>query len=182
MKMKISKLLLAALVATGSAASMADYWRPAACRTKVTSPITVYATITGVNEDNFVTAVLPQGLHQTGRQSLRLMEISTPAAGQLLADTARHALTDWVTGKWVRIEIHGHDPHCFPLVEIHDELGSVNLRLVEKGLAWATQYPRADGRFLNAEMRARKGKRGLWTDTTAVHPARRRSAKIESDV
>lgn len=161
--------------------SHAGYWRPAACRMNVVAPITVYSTVISVGENSDLTAVLPLGLPWPGRQTLKLVEIATPTSGQPLAETAKGLLASWVTGKWVRIEIHGNDPNCFPLVEIHDELGSVNLRLVEQGYAWASMQPRADARYLSAELRARRAKRGLWVHTFSKKPSQHRTSKVESN-
>lgn len=179
--MKYRSICIVMMLGAASMVSHAGYWRPAACRMNIASPITVYSTVIGVGENNDLTAYLPQGLPWPGRQTLKLIDIASPATGQPLAEPAKSVLNSWVTGKWVRIEIHGNDPNCFPLVEIHDELGSVNLRLVEQGYAWVTMQPRADARFMSAELRARKAKRGLWANTYSKPPAQRQKSKLESN-
>jgi len=107
----------------------------------------------------------------TGAQRLkiRLSAIDTPEMSQPYGDQATQALTDWIAGRVVRVDVAGLDKYGRTLgrVYVHDRWWitstDINARLVAQGFAWVYRQYNHDPRLIELETEARAAQRGLWS-------------------
>lgn len=109
----------------------------------------------------------------TGAQRLkiRLSAIDTPEVSQPYGEQAKQALTAWVAGRVVRVDVAGLDKYGRTLGRVCvQDLGfwwglvcrDINARLVEQGFAWVYRQYNHDPRLVELETEARAARRGLW--------------------
>jgi endonuclease YncB( thermonuclease family) len=101
---------------------------------------------------------------------VRLSGIDTPERKQAFGTQAKQALSAKVFGKLVRVQDNGQDRYGRTLGDIYLGERWVNLEMVAEGYAWHYKAYSKDKRLADAEVGARKAKRGLWTDRDPVPP------------
>ncbi len=124
--------------------------------------------VVGVTDGDTVT-VLDGELRQ---HKIRLADIDAPEKGQPFGTRARAELGELVFGKEVTVRSATKDRYGREIASLYlgDQRKSVNLLMVEKGMAWwYTQYSR-DTAFQAAEREAKSGRTGLWADRDPVPP------------
>ncbi len=112
---------------------------------------------------------------EVGRSSKFVLRIDAPELGskaQAFGKEARDYLNQTILGHWVELEEKGRDPYERILAEVIKDGTSINLRLVELGLAHSYQSWR-DGdlpisTYREAELRAQKLKKGIWSQSQVV--------------
>jgi micrococcal nuclease len=103
-------------------------------------------------------------------QTIRLSGIDAPEKKQPFGERAKQYTSKAVMGKTVVIETHGHDRYGRIIADVRKPGGTLNEELVRNGLAWWYQKYSHDRRLRDAELRARKKKIGLWTETMPQPP------------
>ncbi len=124
--------------------------------------------VVGITDGDTVT-VLDGELRQ---HKIRLADIDAPEKGQPFGTRARAELGEMVFGKEVTVRPATKDRYGREVASLYlgDQGKSVNLRMVENGMAWwYTQYSR-DTAFQSAEREAKSGRTGLWADADPVPP------------
>lgn len=98
----------------------------------------------------------------TGPVEVRMHSIDAPEFDQPGGREARAALERRLRGKDVVLEPMGQDQYGRMTAVVH--LGSVNVDawLVREGHAWVSRQHARDPRYCEAEMAARRERRGLW--------------------
>lgn len=163
-----------------SEASAAERTKGRLCRPETIAPLTVDAPVVGVSDGDTLKARFTADFAYPGQQSIRLLEIDAPESGQAFGNRSKQALSALAFGKTLRFVIRGHDRYCRPLALIAapgTADGSVNLAMVEQGLAWANREYGKDPAYRTAEDAARSARRGLWVDTNPMYPGDYRRAK-----
>jgi endonuclease YncB( thermonuclease family) len=124
--------------------------------------------VVGVTDGDTVT-VLDGELRQ---HKIRLADIDAPEKGQPFGTRAKAELGEMVFGKEITVRPTTKDRYGREVAALYlgDQIKSVNLWMVEKGMAWwYIQYSK-DPAFQIAERQARSGKAGLWADPDPVPP------------
>ncbi len=109
---------------------------------------------------------------------VRFYGIDAPELGikaQAFGKEAKDFLDHTILGEWVELEEKGRDPYERILAEVIKDGTSINLRLVELGLAHSYQSWR-DGdlplsTYREAELKAQKLKRGIWSQRQITLPS-----------
>jgi len=117
------------------------------------------------------------------QHKIRLQGIDAPERGQAYGTKSKEHLSDSVAGKFVVVEYEKRDRYerILGKVLLGDE--DMNLEQISAGLAW--HYKKYQGEqtvtdrvaYSDAEMDARKYKRGLWGDPNPMPPWDYRKAK-----
>lgn len=124
--------------------------------------------VVGITDGDTVTVL--DGEHR--QHKIRLADIDAPEKGQPFGTKARAELSGMVFGEEVTVRAATRDRYGREIASLYlgDQRKSVNLQMVEKGMAWwYTQFSR-DTAFQAAEREAKSGKTGLWADPAPVPP------------
>jgi micrococcal nuclease len=99
---------------------------------------------------------------------IRLFGVDSPEMGQPFGKAARQYTSSQLFGREVRIAPRDYDQYgrVIGIVTLHNGT-NFNEMLIREGFAWWYSYyaPRMEA-FQEAELTARRAKRGLWSDTT----------------
>lgn len=101
---------------------------------------------------------------------VRLDGIDAPERRQPFGDKAREKLGELTFGKAVTVHSKGKDRYGRTLGTVLAGGESVNLKMVEAGLAWHYKQYSKDATLSRAEYDARKAGRGLWGEKNPVPP------------
>jgi len=105
---------------------------------------------------------------------VRLEGIDCPEAGQPWGTRAKQALSELVFQQTVKVWSIGQDRYGRTLGRVYvgedDERSDVNLALVAQGLAWHYKRYSDDELLADAEIAAKRERRGLWADPSPVAP------------
>ena len=110
---------------------------------------------------------------------VRLDGIDAPERRQAFGNAAREKLAALVFDQNVKVITKGKDRYGRTIGTVIAGERSVNLQMVEAGLAWHYLEYSKDPELARAEREARAAKRGLWADPAPVAPweFRKRPAK-----
>lgn len=106
----------------------------------------------------------------TAQYKIRLEGIDAPELGQPYSKRAKQTLSKYVFGKSVQVQVTGQDKYKRTLGTVYVDGKSVNLQLVADGYAWHFKKYSDDKELGQAEVAARKARRGLWADPNAIAP------------
>ena len=113
---------------------------------------------------------------------IRLYGIDTPESKQAYGTKAKQALSTLVFGKAVTIKDHGKDRYGRTIGTVYVAKTKVNLKMVQDGWAWHYKQYSKDKDLADAEVAARKAKKGLWQGNAPVAPWEwRRSGRKAKD-
>ncbi len=101
---------------------------------------------------------------------VRLDGIDAPEFKQSYGQKAKQALSDYVFGREVTVEVTSEDRFGRAIGLIWLEGTNVNERMLESGWAWHFKSTNSDPRFAKLELEAQGAKRGLWADDSPVAP------------
>lgn len=148
------RVALALCVALTSACTSTRPPRPAP------SPV-LLGTVTHVTDGDTIKVQL-----QSGPIIVRLGSIDAPERDQPQGAEAAAALTRWVDGQPVELEVVSQDRYqrLVAVVSVHGK--NVNERLVKEGYAWAYRFFLTDRNYCRWEDAARRARRGLWSMPT----------------
>jgi len=117
------------------------------------------------------------------QHKIRLTGIDAPERGQAFGTKSKEHLSDSVAGETVVVEYDKYDRYGRVLGKVLLDGNDVNLEQIEAGLAWHYKKYQAEQTvadriaYSDAEMDARRHKRGLWVDLNPVPPWDYRKAK-----
>jgi endonuclease YncB( thermonuclease family) len=129
-------------------------------------------TVRSVHDGDTVTCRDTEG----GSHKIRLLGIDAPEMAQAGGRESSDALSRKVAGRRVAVISRGYDHHGRLLGTLWIDDRDINREMVLDGQAWVFGGFAPDEELLAAEADARKGRRGLWSDSRPVSPAEWRSA------
>ena len=141
------------------------------------------ATLTGRTvrvTDGDTIVILSEGKVQ---HKIRLQGIDAPERGQAYGTKSKEHLSDAVAGKFVVVEYDKRDRYGRIVGKVLLSNEDINLRQIEAGLAWhykkyQDEQTTSDRlKYSDAELEARRVRRGLWADNNPVPPWEYRQAK-----
>ena len=105
-----------------------------------------------------------------GKFKIRLDKIDAPEKKQPYGNKAKQFLSSLVSGRQVSVRFREIDRYGRMIGIIFCGGTEINLEMVRKGFAW--HYARYDrsAAYIEAEKQARREKKGLWADKTAINP------------
>ena len=109
----------------------------------------------------------------------RISEIDSPEISQDFGKKKKKALSNLILHKSVEIKSKGKDKYNREIVEVKINGSDVADLMVANGFAWQYKRYSTDRNLSNLELKARKGKRGLWK-YKAVNPYQYRKSKNNS--
>jgi len=115
------------------------------------------------------------------RHKVRLFGIDAPEKKQTYGATSKMELTSHVLGRELTLRVCGVDRYRRIVGELILEQESVNARMLKDGHAWHyVAYSRRRD-FQSLELKARRGKLGLWKEANPTPPweFRRHQKKID---
>lgn len=101
---------------------------------------------------------------------IRLEGIDTPEMDQAFGKNAKQALSKYVFGKQVTVNLSGQDRYQRYLGTLILDGQNINLQLVKDGCAWHYKEYSSDSALAQAESDARSARRGLWQDDDVMAP------------
>ncbi len=101
---------------------------------------------------------------------IRLAHIDCPEYSQPYSVAAKRFTSDFCYGKNVTLDQTDTDRYGRLVCEVFVDGKSLNLALVENGLAWHHTRYSDDPDFAEAEEKAREAKIGLWADPDPLPP------------
>ena len=155
--MKKIQLILAALLAIGTAHAQAQQYR-----------------VVGVSDGDTIKLFSPE------RQQVkcRLHGIDAPESKQAYGQVSKRSLSDMVFGKNVTIEVLDEDQYGRSVCRIMLNGVDVNKVQLQRGLAWHYSRYSKDASYAQAERTARSQQLGLWAESNPTAPwSFRRSEK-----
>ncbi len=110
---------------------------------------------------------------------IRLAEIDTPEKNQPSGKKAKKALSDFIFGKTVRIEVETIDRYGRTIGTIFSEGLNINKEMVKAGHAWVYIQYAKDKTLFALEKEARVNQLGLWSlpETQRIAPWQWRRGK-----
>ena len=115
-------------------------------------------TFTGLNRDNL-------------QLKIRIYGIDAPEKKQAFGNRAKEMLSDLIFGKDVVVDIQSQDGWGRYISYVFTQDGEdVSLRMIQEGMAWHFVKYDATEQYADAEVVARKEKKGLWVDTEPIAP------------
>lgn len=121
--------------------------------------------VVGVTDGDTITVLV-------GREQVkvRLDGIDAPERRQAFGNAAREKLAGLVFEQDVKVITKGKDRYGRTIGVVVAGERSVNLQMVEAGLAWHYVEYSKDMELARAEREARAAKRGLWADQSPMAP------------
>lgn len=104
---------------------------------------------------------------------VRMLRIDAPESSQAFGQRSRQNLNNMAYGKQVRVVQDGKskvDRYNRVLGTVYVDNINLNLKQVQDGYAWADRYFEPTQKFIQAEVEAKKFKKGLWIDPKPVEP------------
>lgn len=141
----------------------------------------ITARCVGVHDGDTLTLLVetPDGKRQA---KIRLDAIDAPEIGQPFGNRAKRELSGMVFGKDCEVESKGQDRYGRTIGRVTVAGKSVNVAMLEAGMAW--HFKKFDQRadLAERETRARAAGVGLWKDDAAIPPWHwRKMPKSERD-
>ena len=133
---------------------------------------TVTGRVSRVTDGN--TLVVVDANH--AQHTIRLLGIAAPARDLAYGSKSKQRLAVAVAGKFVVVEYEKRDRHERKLGKVLLNKQDINLEQIKAGLAWHylehhDKQTRIDWqKYADAELEARRNKRGFWADRAAVSP------------
>ena len=156
----IEPLLVAALVGCGATAVVSAEARE------------VVGRIVSVADGDTVT--LLDG--EKRQHKVRLDGIDAPEKGQAFGERSKQSLSEVAYGRDARADCQKTDKYGREVCKVYVDDGDVGLDQIKRGMAWhfkryeREQRPEDRRAYADAEVEARKAKRGLWRDPQPVPP------------
>lgn len=101
---------------------------------------------------------------------IRLLDIDCPERGQDYYQVCKQALSDYIFGQKVNVFYQKKDRNGRILGTVKNGSVNVNRVMVQEGYAWHFKKYSTDQQFADAEIAARKSKRGLWASPKPIAP------------
>ena len=133
---------------------------------------TLIGKVVGVADGDTITVL--DG--QQAQHKIRLMGIDSPEKSQPFGQNAKQSLSDLVFGHSVNVEWQKLDRYERILGKVLVNGKDANLEQVRRGMAWhfkkydREQEPFDRASYSQAEIEARMGNRGLWSEPEPIPP------------
>jgi micrococcal nuclease len=101
---------------------------------------------------------------------IRLTDIDAPEKKQAFGNKSKQTLANYIFSKEVKVEYDLLDRNKRILGRVYVNDVFINMLMVQNGMAWHFKKYSKDERFAQAEVVARKAKRGLWIDKNPIAP------------
>jgi endonuclease YncB( thermonuclease family) len=109
-------------------------------------------------------------INQNAIVKVRLSDIDAPEKKQDFGQVSKQTLASMIFGKNVKVTYEKLDRNKRILGNVFIDNVNVNLKMVEKGMAWHFKKYSSDQKFANAEIIARKKRIGLWSMSNPIAP------------
>ena len=127
---------------------------------------TLYGRVVNVADGDTITV-----LDSTKQQHrIRLLHIDAPERGQAYGRVAQKALAEKINQRQVQVKYKEEDRYGRILGEVFLNDESINLSLVQNGLAWPYFRYNPPAHYLDAYRIAKLNKNGLWQDSNPIEP------------
>ena len=110
------------------------------------------------------------------QHKVRLDGIDAPEKGQAFGDRSKQSLSELAYGRDARADCQKTDKYGREVCKVYVDGEDVGLEQIKRGMAWhfkryeREQRPEDRRAYADAEVEARKAKRGLWRDSQPVPP------------
>ena len=110
------------------------------------------------------------------QHKIRLDGIDAPEKGQAFGDRSKQSLSELAYGRDARADCQKTDKYRREVCKVYVDGEDVGLDQIQRGMAWhfkryeSEQRPEDRRAYADAEVEARKAKRGLWRDPQPVPP------------
>ncbi len=118
-------------------------------------------------------------LRGTTTYKIRLFGVDCPEKGQAFGNVARQFTSDLAFNKAVKVKYTERDQYKRYLGTVYVGETNLNKELVKAGLAWHYKEYSDDPVMAALEIKARLGKKGLWSDHKPIAPWEFRRLKRE---
>lgn len=115
-------------------------------------------TFTAINDDNL-------------QLKIRIYGIDAPEKRQAFGNKSKEFLSSLIFGKHISIDVQSKDRYGRYIAKVYSPDGKdVSLLMIHEGMAW--HFTKYDNNkvYADAEILARKAKRGLWSDPQPIAP------------
>ena len=127
---------------------------------------TLYGLVVNVADGDTITV-----LDSTKQQHrIRLLHIDAPERGQAYGRVAQKALAEKINQRQVQVKYKDKDRYGRILGEVFLNGESINLWLVQNGLAWPYIRYNPPAHYLDAYRIAKLNENGLWQDSNPIEP------------
>ena len=127
---------------------------------------TLYGLVVNVADGDTITV-----LDSTKQQHrIRLLHIDAPERGQAYGRVAQKALAQKINQRQVQVKYKEEDRYGRILGEVFLNDESINLWLVQNGLAWPYFRYNPPAHYLDAYRIAKLNENGLWQDSNPIEP------------
>lgn len=131
-----------------------------------TSAQTFTGKVVSVADGDTLTLLTPERT----QLKVRLDGIDAPEEGQEFSAASKRALSSFVAGKTVAVQVSGTDRYGRALGAVIADGQNVNLAMVRAGYAWHYVKYSDDAALAAAEKAARSERRGLWAGFNPTAP------------
>lgn len=131
----------------------------------VTSPQSFQGKVVGVHDGDTITV-----LHDKEQIRVRFEGIDAPETKQDFGTKSKQALSKKIFGKEVTIEWTEKDQYGRTLGKVMLEQRWINNEMVQDGMAWHYKRYSKDKTLSTSEEKAKKAKKGLWSQPNPTPP------------
>lgn len=106
----------------------------------------------------------------TRKYKIRLDRIDAPESGQAFGERSKEFLKSLISAKKVVVRYETEDQYGRILGVVYLDGEDINLRMVAEGYAWHYSHFDKTPAYVEAEMKARSARRGLWSQPFPERP------------
>lgn len=106
---------------------------------------------------------------EVGSLKIRMNGIDAPESDQPFGKESTEFLCKF-SGDSCKIEIHGTDKYGRTIANLFIKGENINLKMVQNGMAWQYKKYSSDPELAEAEIKARKEHKGLWSQQNPTAP------------
>jgi len=129
-------------------------------------------TVVGITDGDTITVLAKDN----SEHKVRLMGIDAPEKTQDFGDESKKALSNYIYHREVRVEYKKQDRYKRKVGKVILDKQDICLQMIKDGLAWHYKdYEKEQSKtdrdlYIQAELKARESKIGLWHDNKAIEP------------
>lgn len=120
---------------------------------------TINCRVVGISDGDTFTCLTSE----KQQVKVRMAEIDSPEKAQPYGNSARQALSTYIFGKDVTLDVQDRDRYGRTVARVKVGNLDVNAEMVRTGSAWAYRDYLKDRKLLDLEATAKHFKRGLWS-------------------
>ena len=127
----------------------------------------IIGKVVGVSDGDTITVL--DNLDK-GKFRIRLDKIDAPEKKQAFGNKAKQFLSSLIFGKQVSIRYKAIDRYGRIIGLVYCDGAEINLVMVQNGYAWHYNSYDKTPVYIQAEIQARRDKKGLWADPNPINP------------